>query len=48
MAERDLARLRSNPPRVEVPVIPQDITEAMAELAARTEALAQRAEELAD
>ncbi len=47
VAERDLARLKSNPPRVEVPVIPQDVTEAMAELAARAEALAQRAEEAA-
>lgn len=48
VAERDLARLKSNPPRVEVPVIPQDLTEAMAELAARAEALAQRAEEAAE
>lgn len=45
VSERDLARLKSNPPRVEVPVIPQDLTEAMAELAARAESLAQRAEE---
>lgn len=48
IAERDLARLKSNPPRVEVPVIPQDVTEAMAELAARAESLAQRAEEAAE
>lgn len=44
-AERELARLKSNPPRVEVPVIPPQIGEALAELAARAEALAQRAEE---
>lgn len=44
-AERELARLRSNPPRVEVPVIPPQIGEALAELAARAEALADKAED---
>lgn len=44
-AERELARLKANPPRVEVPVIPAAIGETMAELAARAEALADRAEE---
>ncbi|MDO5369409.1 cell division protein ZapA [Paracoccus sp. (in: a-proteobacteria)] len=43
--ERELARLKSNPPRVEVPVIPPQIGEALAELAARAEALADKAEE---
>ena len=43
--ERELARLKTNPPRVEVPVIPAQIGEAMAELAARAQALAQKAEE---
>ncbi|MBU3031832.1 cell division protein ZapA [Paracoccus marinaquae] len=41
-AERHLNRLQSNPARVEVPVIPADLKEAMAELAARAEALAER------
>ena len=45
-AERELARLKSNPVRVEVPVIPPEIGEVMAELAARAEALADKAEEL--
>ena len=44
-AERELARLKANPPRIEVPVIPSGIAEAMAEIAARAEALADRAEE---
>lgn len=44
-AERELARLKANPQRVEVPVIPDSLTEAMAELAARAEALAQKAED---
>ena len=43
--ERELARLKSNPPRVEVPVVPRELLEAMAELAARAEAVAMRAEE---
>lgn len=45
-AERELARLKSNPPRVEVPVIPAEIGEVMAELAARAEALADKAEDI--
>ena len=44
-AERELARLKSNPVRVEVPVIPPRVAEAMAELAARAESLADKAEE---
>ena len=44
-AERELNRLRANPPRVEVPVVPPSLSEAMAELAARAEALAQKAED---
>ena len=44
-AERELARLKANPPRVEVPVVPASVAEALAELAARAEALAQKAEE---
>lgn len=44
-AERELARLKANPPRVEVPVVPASLSEAMAELAARAEALAQKAED---
>ncbi|MBC9245725.1 cell division protein ZapA [Paracoccus sp. 11-3] len=44
-AERHLNRLQSNPQRVEVPIIPSDLKEAMAELAARAESLAERLEE---
>lgn len=44
-AERHINRLQQNPPRVEVPVIPSDLREAMAELAARAELLADRLEE---
>ncbi|MFN3275264.1 MAG: cell division protein ZapA [Paracoccus sp. (in: a-proteobacteria)] len=44
-AERHVARLQANPPRVEVPVIPADLKEAMAELAARAESLADRLED---
>lgn len=43
-AEAELARLRAapqpRPQRVEVPVVPAHVTEAMAEIAARAEALA--------
>src|SRR5690606_30168475 len=47
--ERELARHKTNPQRVEVPVVPESLVEAMAELAARAEALAQKAEDqLAD
>ncbi|MDB6176167.1 cell division protein ZapA [Paracoccus sp. Z330] len=41
-AERHLKRLQANPARVEVPIIPADLKEAMAELAARAEALAEK------
>lgn len=41
-AERQIARLQANPPRVEVPVVPEHLREAMAELAARAESLAER------
>ncbi|MTH64537.1 cell division protein ZapA [Paracoccus shanxieyensis] len=44
-AERELSRLKTNPARVEVPVVPASLSEAMAEMAARAEALAQKAEE---
>lgn len=44
--ERELNRLKSNPQRVEVPVVPRELQEAMAELAARAEAVAMRAEEV--
>lgn len=44
-AERHLNRLQANPTRVEVPVIPSDLKEAMAELAARAESLADRLQE---
>lgn len=44
-AERLANRLQANPTRVEVPVIPADLKEAMAELAARAEALAERLDE---
>lgn len=44
-AERLANRLQQNPARVEIPVIPEDLKEAMAELAARAESLADRLEE---
>lgn len=44
-AERHLKRLQANPARVEVPVIPSDLKEAMAEMAARAEALAEKLED---
>ncbi|WP_347265984.1 cell division protein ZapA [Paracoccus sp. (in: a-proteobacteria)] len=44
-ADREITRLKTNPQRVEVPVLPPTVVEAMAELAARAEALAQKAEE---
>ena len=46
-AERELARIKANPPKVEVPVIPRELTEALDELAARAEALAMRQAETA-
>lgn len=53
LAEREAAleelrsRPRAAPERVEVPVVPMAVTEALAELAARAEALAVQAEERA-
>lgn len=47
-ADRELARLKANPPRIEVPVIPAGMHETLAELAARAESLADRADELLD
>ncbi|MTH78626.1 cell division protein ZapA [Paracoccus aestuariivivens] len=44
-AEREIHRLKNNPQRVEVPVVPASLSEGMAELAARAEALAQKAED---
>ncbi len=48
-ARAEIARLhatpRPEPTRVEVPVIPGDVVESMAELAARAEALAEQIEE---
>ena len=40
-----LEEARANPARTEVPVIPADVTETLAEIAARAEALADRVEE---
>lgn len=45
VAERVAANARANPERIEVPVIPEIITETFAEIAARTEALAAKVEE---
>ena len=44
-AERELQRLKTNPPRVEVPVIPGHLLDGLSELAARAESLAQRLDE---
>ena len=48
-ARTEIERLRTaprpEPARVEVPVIPNDVLESMAELAARSEALAEQIEE---
>lgn len=44
-SERELQRLKTNPQRVEVPVVPTSVAEALAELAARAESLAQKAED---
>lgn len=49
-AETELAQLRSakpEPERIEVPVIPQSVTDTLAELAARAEAVAAAVEEKA-
>ena len=45
VAERVAANARANPERIEVPVIPEIITETFAEIAARAEALAARVDE---
>ncbi|PKP69952.1 MAG: cell division protein ZapA [Alphaproteobacteria bacterium HGW-Alphaproteobacteria-4] len=45
-AEAALAEAQANPTRVEVPVIPSIVTETFAEIAAQTEALADRIGEL--
>ena len=47
VAERVATNARANPERVEVPVIPQIVTDSFAEIAARAEALAARIEERA-
>ncbi|GGH60303.1 cell division protein ZapA [Frigidibacter albus] len=46
-AEAALAELQANPPRIEVPVIPQSLVDTLAEIAARAESLAERVEERA-
>ncbi|KZY00060.1 MULTISPECIES: cell division protein ZapA [unclassified Sulfitobacter] len=48
--EAELARLRNvrvEPERIEVPVVPQSVTDTLAEIAARAEALAAEVEEKA-
>ncbi|MBC7141483.1 MAG: cell division protein ZapA [Rhodobacteraceae bacterium] len=45
VAERVAANARANPERIEVPVIPEIVTETFAEIAARAEALAARIDE---
>lgn len=44
-AEAALAEAAANPARIEVPVIPAEVTDTLAEIAARAEALADRVEE---
>ena len=43
--EAALQEARANPARIEVPVIPATVTETLAEIAARTEAMADKVEE---
>lgn len=45
--EAALAEAKANPARHEVPVIPADVTDTLAEIAARAEALADKVEEAA-
>lgn len=45
--EAALAQATANPAKVEVPVVPMAVTETLAEIAARAEALAERVEEAA-
>ncbi len=44
-AESALGAMRARPERVEVPVLPADLADELAELAARAEAVAERIEE---
>lgn len=46
-AEAALEAARANPARIEVPVIPAEVTDTLAEIAARAESLADRVEEQA-
>ena len=47
-AMAEATRLRDNPQKVEVPVVPASVTETLAELAARAESLADEIEERVD
>lgn len=47
LAERVASHARSNQERVEIPVLPQSILDALTEIADRAEGLADRAEDLA-
>lgn len=44
-AEAQLKRIQQNPAQVQVPVVPNNLKEAMAEFAARAESIASRLEE---
>ena len=46
-AEEELEKLRASPEQVEVPVIPDAVTDTLAEIAARAEAMAAAVEEKA-
>ncbi|MFD2175095.1 cell division protein ZapA [Rhodobacter lacus] len=46
--EAALAEAKANPQRIEVPVIPTEVTDTLAEIAARAEAMAERVEEAAE
>ncbi|OCX67149.1 cell division protein ZapA [Thioclava sp. SK-1] len=43
--EKELADARANPTKVEVPVLPEGLTDTLAELSARAESLADKVEE---
>ena len=43
--EAEIANLRANPAKVEVPVIPHEVVDTLAEIAARAEAMADAIEE---
>ena len=48
VVEAELAELRAvGPERIEVPVVPEEVTDSLAELAARAESLAAEVEEKA-